>query len=172
MKTWIEKFLENINNEDLSLPCPTIKCIDKNETVIGELSEYLQKLYRFQERQKQNAEELRETINDYRGLYTEGFEAGDMTEEEGQVYIEKIGDSFDVFKAVFMPCITIDHLFINEVENAFPDLSAQFPVFGIRDGKTLIGRDDNQRNDQSDLYDFFIEMTIVLESLGLMKKFS
>jgi hypothetical protein len=161
--TWIEDFLEQVKAIDLTKKCPTEKRMDKDETVLGELSEYLQKLYRLREQRRENAEMFRDQIEDIKEVHATEHRLGISTRAKCTQHMQKVKDLFDQFKAVFLPYITIDHLLTNELEKAFEIEMTQFAVTGIREGKLLVGRNDNSRSDEDCLDEFFLQTNLLLE---------
>jgi len=168
-KTWFENFLNEVNLIDLSLPCLTQKRLDKGDTIIGELSEYLQKLYRFREEHRESVEFFRDSIDDIKNVHTTEHRLEINTPEGCAQHIIKIKHNFDIFKARLALYITVDHLFKNEIETAFPFETELFSVIGIRDGKTLVGRDDNIRADQDSLTEYFTQIQMALNLQDLIK---
>lgn len=169
MSTWIEGFLREVDAIDLSKHQQQ-KRLDKGETVLGELSEYLQKLYRLREEYREVAEVFREQIEDIKEVHVTEHRLGISTPETCANHVLKIKDLFGRFKALFVPYITVDHLFNNELETAFFLEMTQFPVVGIREGKLLVGRSDNSRSDQDSLDEFFIQTEMILDLEKSMKE--
>ena len=170
MSTWIEDFVAEINGVDLLLPLSNNKVFDKDETTLGELDEYLQKLYRLRENRREIAESFRDKIEDVKSVHITEMSLGISSPKKSEAHMSKLKDLFDQFKAVFMPYITVDHLFSNELEKAFFLEMIQFPVTGIREGKFLVGRDNNSRSDQDSLDEFFIQIEILLDLEKTIKK--
>ena len=90
MSTWIEDFVAEINGVDLSLPLLRNKALDKDEEILGELDEYLQKLYRLREKRRETAEGFRDKIEDVKSVHTTEISLGISTPQKRTEHIPKL----------------------------------------------------------------------------------
>ncbi len=145
--SWLQTLLGEIDAVDLSKPRVGNSKGKEGDVLIAELPVYLQQLYEHNERKLETVREAIAKIGDQQAVH----EAEEKNEANCKAHSVKMNALLDGLHPLMREQRLIDVIFDQELSVRFGEEIEKHPAFAIRNGTTLVGCEDGQRDTIGDL---------------------
>ncbi len=146
--TWLGNLLAEISSTDLTKRLLCNSKISSKDTVVGDLSEYLQRFWRVRENYREKVQDIQGRLDDLAVIHEHDHEKNRCTETSCKEYWRKVTDLVDLYRMHLEPFLLVEGLFQRELDHVFPHANVQGEICGIRDGKVFVTCEDNSREDE------------------------